>query len=544
MKNTIYLLVLSLVSTLSGCIDKNVRLYVEIDETCESCCDDLLFNVSLDDVHFGAAALNDRLLVEQPIGTTTEIAVTISENDGRENHPDRCSQCINSSINNSLWRTELPADNNYAYYNRLLLFENEDIHIDITCNPFPGEKRGLCDDMSCWTPPQDQCIAATSSSGLPSVFNTMLKHTPRGVCSEGECRYPAVDVTCSTGYCDFNGCISRPSCEDVYCLNPPEHRCFDDATLVQFSPNGYCSGGQCYYPKLEITCESGRCSDGHCEENPCQGVFCNKPPASHCINNDTLRSFDAIGRCQSDGNKAVCSYAEQDITCPYGCFKGECLATPCLGTLCINPPANYCENKDLVVFEPIGNCDNGYCRYPTHTIKCGTCEEGKCEDSCVGVICNTPPATYCTGNNTLRIFDGKGKCTEGSCIYRSQEVECDGRCENGQCVDEPCVGAVCLPPASRCDHGSVEFAKEGRCIDGVCDWEMDTITCPDGCSNGACTTEPCLGVDCKTPPSDHCLDDKTLIQYESPGKCSGTGTCQYDSDRVSCNLCMNGQCRS
>ena len=537
---------LLIVLTTASCIDKNVRLYVEVDNSCKSCCNNLLFKVNLDDLYYGAATVDHRLLVEQPIGTTSEIAVFLAEDESRKNHPEKCAQCINASINNSLWRTELPSDKNYAYYNRLLLFENEDIHINITCNPFPKEDWDSCGDISCWTPPQDQCIASTSSSSLPSVFNTMMKHSPRGVCTDGECRYPSVEVTCSTGYCDFNGCISRPSCEDVYCINPPPNRCIDPSTVIQFSATGYCNSGQCYYPKQEIVCESGMCQDGHCIEEPCVGVFCHKPPAPYCMDNSTLRVFETVGRCEADGATPQCIYTERDITCPYGCFQGACLATPCMGSPCDHPPASYCENKNLIVFDPLGHCDSGYCHYPFHTIECGTCEEGKCEDACLGVTCNKPLAAYCTGNTTLHIFDAKGRCQEGNCIYSSTEIKCDGRCFKGQCKEDPCAGVVCIPPAARCDHENVEFGAEdsGDCVDGSCEWELENRSCPDGCSSGACITHPCTGVSCITPPADHCIDDTTLIKYESEGSCSGSGTCKYDSERILCNVCEEGRCVS
>ena len=474
-------LLIPLFALLTGCFEQTVRMYIEVDKSCVSCCEGLQFKVIYDNVENGVLSAGDRVRIDKAIGDNGRLFITVHNDNEVDNHPLRCQKCVSSKINIQEW-TPTPEDQVYVYYNQLIYFQNRDINVTVTCEPLPVEPPGICDDVYCWEPPDNECIAN----------NVISRKEPRGVCVEGECVYPEVMDLCAQSWCYETQCGSQLPCEDTYCLTPPESECVG-GNLRVYSPRGTCNDGLCDYESRDIACPSGSCANGACTEVPCTSVQCEMPPSAHCIDTETLRTYTTAGRCTVAGGNPKCVYDYKDTFCEYGCTDGSCIVHACSNVTCNKPPANYCDSDDLIAFLGTGYCNKGACRYLGRRIFCaGDCRDGTCEedDLCLGILCNHPPAPYCADKSTLKSFAAEGTCTSGVCSYTSKSTACVGSCSNGRCSDDACAG-----------------------------------------------------VTCKTPPADYCLDDDTALQFIETGECLANGTCAYDSLEVICeNGCYYGWC--
>lgn len=128
-----------------------------------------------------------------------------------------------------------------------------------------------------------------------------------------------------------------------------------------------------------------------------------------------------------------------------------------------------------------------------------SCSDNICtlEADCTGMeqqLCSSPPAATCLNAQTLVSYGAQGVCVQdgAACEYTRTETTCAVGCAQGACNGEPCAGITCAtPPAPRCvDAQTLERAKgmQGSCqSDGRCDYELEQISCPDGCDQGACT---------------------------------------------------------
>lgn len=340
---------------------------------------------------------------------------------------------------------------------------------------------------------------------------------------------------------------SASSCSGVSCWAPPANECADDATLRVYSSFGWCAAGVCHYATHEEPCEKAACADGVCTAAPCQGVTCVNPPPPSCVDGDTLLVFSSDGFCQVSGGQPVCSYAPGAISCPHGCASGGCLQQPCTGVVCDNPPAPYCSGNDLTLFEPSGHCDNGACEYNSKSLTCAAgCHDGACagQDPCASISCHHQSASFCVDDNVLRVFDGPGTCADGVCYYGFKNQVCPGGCSNGQCVGDPCVGVSCdAPPAPHCqDPGTLaHWDGTANCTGGWCTYGTTTSSCSGPCEGGECKTDPCVGVFCLTPPPAHCEGD-ILLTPTAAGTCVA-GTCNYQYSSTSCpHGCALGKC--
>lgn len=58
-------------------------------------------------------------------------------------------------------------------------------------------------------------------------------------------------------------------------------------------------------------------------------------------------------------------------------------------------------------------------------------------DPCAGIICDTPPSSYCDGPDVIR-YISPGMCDAGMCVYTTERVSCDSGmvCNTGMCVEE------------------------------------------------------------------------------------------------------------
>ncbi len=270
-----------------------------------------------------------------------------------------------------------------------------------------------------------------------------------GECA-GECEAGAVRCQdgglSSCGDRDFDGCAewgptepcgAAESCEEGACvpIDACVDRCSADACDgVSHTQCGNYDLDPCLEPSPGDSCvPADPCFEGSCTLSGCETTprRCTAPPASQCIDDGTLRVYDAIGIC-ADG---ACEYAYRDQACP------SCPACDaCAGVSCTSPPS--------VCFLPSGTCDNGACSYGFADGV--SCDDGNaCTDAdtcasgaCVGTprTCASPPAATCIDTATLRTFMGPGTCSGGGCSYAHADATCPGGCEAGACVPA-CVDA-------------------------------------------------------------------------------------------------------
>jgi hypothetical protein len=310
-----------------------------------------------------------------------------------------------------------------------------------------------CAGKSCNTPPAAACVNAY----------TLRTFAMAGSCSGGSCLYTPTDVTCTFG-CVGGACAMDP-CAGVSCNTPPATRCLDATTLRRFVSPGSCADGACTYQPQDSTCQFG-CVAGACANDPCQGVTCTTPPAAACVTPTTLRTFSASGTCSG----GACSYTPTDVTCEFGCAGGKCNDDPCQGVTCNTPPARTCVNGAARVYSATGTCQSGACNYSYTDTPCDNgCANGVCNPpACGGVTCTQPPASTCTTANRLRTYFPVGSCGGGStCSYTAYDVDCSQGCINGACI----AGSWTLestPFSSSLDNGNGVLDAAGEPVLAGC----------------------------------------------------------------------------
>ncbi len=309
-----------------------------------------------------------------------------------------------------------------------------------------------CAGISCWEPDPNTCAA----SGQLKVV------APSGYCSGGDCFYATRQEECRAGICDGGVCVSTP-CQGVTCIDPPLAFC-SEADRTIYAPSGYCTGGKCKYASRTSPCEEA-CAAGACVESPCNEVFCLKPPAPYCENDSNLIVFSPEGRCAVVGSSAQCRYDSQPLPCDHGCEGGRCQNDPCAGVRCNTPPARYCDDAEVVLFEPYGVCnEDGFCVYAEQRHACiQPCWDASCgeDDACTWVTCNKPPASYCKDDAALRVYGRDGWCKEGFCSYVYSDITCSEGCQDGRCVGDTGDSAKEITQFSvRGINGTIDEANE------------------------------------------------------------------------------------
>jgi Leucine-rich repeat (LRR) protein len=280
----------------------------------------------------------------------------------------------------------------------------------------------------------------------------------------------------------------------------------------------------------------------------CEGISCWSPPPPSCGPNGALELPAPGGYC----TEGACQYPTRDQACSVGtCQAGQCNASACEGVTCNHPPTSQCASPDAVqMFAQQGYCADGTCSYASREQLCGAdaCNAGVCGAStCEGVYCDKPPARHCADATTLLIFAPGGVCTSASgdaeCLHADKLIACDNGCEDGYCVEDRCLGISCtVPPASYCSGGElVVFEPNGRCDEGSCVYDSRHETCEHGCESGQCVDDPCVGVICSNMPAPYCVNGGTLRTF-SAGACD-EGVCVYEPQDETCtNGCNAGQC--
>lgn len=245
------------------------------------------------------------------------------------------------------------------------------------------------------------------------------------------------------------------------------------------------------------------------------------------------------------GLVAGCGASELMIRDPMldGSALGAC------GAGCESPPPNRCEGASMLrVFSPTGSCEAQGCTYGSSITSCPRgCYASACiGDPCLGISCQAPPQPSCTDAGLLLVTKGPGFCKAGTCEYVvSSEVTCPdaGICVDGACETDPCLGVDCSnPPAQVCaDSQTVSVPISGVCRNGRCQWTNARSRCSFGCVDDDCAPDPCAGVVCDMPPAPVCVG--TSISRTWPTATCSRGTCVYTQQNSVCARgCVAGLC--
>lgn len=325
------------------------------------------------------------------------------------------------------------------------------------------------------------------------------------------------------------------------CDTPPARRCLDASTLESFPSVGQCTAVGCGYKAVRTPCANG-CTANGCVNEACAGVFCDSPPAPSCDDASHLRVF-ATGACGTNGS---CAYSSTRATCAKGCADGHCIGDTCVGAVCDQPPAARCLTAStLQTYESTGTCVAGSCGYSGSTVPCANgCDAGVClDDACAGIQCNQPPAPSCVNETTRRVATSVGRCTAGSCAYPTTDFSCGSH--------EVCRQGACMVPSSTCTPST--------CVQGCCDQDTcvgfadqstrrcgaNALTC-GGCGTGFdCVNGACVDINECANGNGGC-DSNAMCVNTNPGRTCSCGS-GYVGDGLSCtdvNECAtnNGGC--
>ncbi len=178
----------------------------------------------------------------------------------------------------------------------------------------------------------------------------------------------------------------------------------------------------------------------------------------------------------------------------------------------------------------------------------GPTDSGGDANPCSGVVCNSPPVSKCSGSS-LEVYEAVGTCgANGQCTYKSSTTACPNGCSNGACTGDPCIGVSCnSAPPNTCTDAShlTTHQSPGTCDStGQCSYSSVQAYCPFGCQNDVCQGDPCAGVTCNSPPASYCKDASYLTVYDTPGTCTSSGACSYPNTHdVYCSFgCAGTQC--
>jgi hypothetical protein len=202
------------------------------------------------------------------------------------------------------------------------------------------------------------------------------------------------------------------------------------------------------------------------------------------------------------------------------------------------------------------------------------CLGAECQDDpCANITCDDPPDAECADANNVRIYTTPGACTEGTCDYPYQDINCPNGCENGLCKD--CVpewvdvtACDCTPSeCAGCDGTKQQSDGCGNTQDVAC--HMDPTGCITLCCGGVCcsageicsASEQCEAGcsndcdlsgsrECDTATSWHeCADWDTdgCLEWGGETGCGAGETCQAGACIADCGCgageaCIDGKC--
>jgi alpha-tubulin suppressor-like RCC1 family protein len=256
---------------------------------------------------------------------------------------------------------------------------------------------------------------------------------------------------------------------------------------------------------------------------------------------------------------------------------------PC-GAFCV-VGARRCEGDSVVICVQDGEHE---CPEWGASYRCSpdapTCSLGECRDACIDEcatgdrecvgsgawrMCGQADsddcldwltATACLGGEVCSLGTCRSECVDectegtvwcsGAGVMHCADRDLDGCLENG--APEPCpTGESCeageCRPIESCADECAASACDGLTFRECGNYDLDRCLEPspgtscvraDACDEGMCGASGCTSTArvCDSPPAPSCLDEDTLLVYDSSGTCSG-GACDYRSREQSCPRC-------
>jgi hypothetical protein len=370
------------------------------------------------------------------------------------------------------------------------------------------------------TPPEEECVQLGDSC---ETDNDCCEGTcTNGVCSEeeecletGEMCGLAQDPNVAThvSMIDYGECCEPDVCVNNFCSPPEEcvqlgEVCRTDNDCCEGTCiNGICSeGDECNdYGEMcglaqdpnVVTHVSmidyGDCCDQYvCLNNICGGTTmdeCFQPGEACKLDEECCEGYSCIDYvcgtpCVDMGERCV---AGQIGCCEGFCVSGECAECKPGGYTC-DSSSDCCEGYE---------CSNGRCS------KASTCAEAdedcdSTEDCCEGMMCSdngvcvecAPAGDYCEG------YSGAGLscCEDSYCIYGMCKEKVDYLCEDTEGYPDYYSLGSATGEYEGVYGTYVDYCQDSRtAVDYYCQMNdeyspvlMGTITCPNGCSGGAC----------------------------------------------------------
>lgn len=236
----------------------------------------------------------------------------------------------------------------------------------------PATDTGTPDSGALDSTADSGALADASDSGtLPD--STTDSTADSGAASDASDASDAGSPTDATAPCDAGA-------EGCPCVDETMRACGSDVGACMMGVStcvagawGPCTGGVEPATELCTTTVDEDC-DGFvaCADADCGGQSCGaSPPAPHCVDGTTLRSYGGAGTCSS----AACVYPPMDTSCPDGCDAGACrTCTPAPWSITtVDSPGNTGFWPKLVVdaaggaHVAYGDTSNTHLRYAHRT---------------------------------------------------------------------------------------------------------------------------------------------------------------------------------
>jgi hypothetical protein len=159
-------------------------------------------------------------------------------------------------------------------------------------------------------------VACSSESSLATS-----SHDPAGVDAGADDAAPSASQESDGGPSGGDDATNGArSCAGVTCSTPPATVCLSATTSRTYVATGTCLAGACTYAYTDATCAHG-CQGNACVgADPCNGVSCNAPPPSSCVDAGTLKKYSGSGTCSG----GTCSYTAGNTAC--ACASGACVS--------------------------------------------------------------------------------------------------------------------------------------------------------------------------------------------------------------------------
>lgn len=306
-----------------------------------------------------------------------------------------------------------------------------------------------CAGVSCNNPPANYCASGT---------HLAVYETP-GTCDDGNCSYDSHEEFCQFG-CAGGACEGDP-CIGVTCTSPPADYCADSDTLHQYQSAGSCSEGNCVYPADDISCPHG-CESGACLEctidSDCAGEWCDDGVCKPCDSN--AHCGPSCTNCIATGDvcnatSTACVDCNIDGDCASGNWCNANVCTSCTTT-------DHCGVACIACPSTQPNCEGFQCRCTTTS--CGpynVCAGGSCAFCNTNSACGTNCAP-CQGATPHCLVEG----TTSACVACTNDTHCTSPniCDQGThtCMDPCAVPAIACTTGSQNRNGWNNARTIGR----------------------------------------------------------------------------------